>query len=210
MVMFLAGSSDRWFWSEDALLPLAFCVYALVHDGLVVPPFDRHPQGDGGLRGCGLDAERWRTWVSTVIVAHGRLSVRVHEPDRRADRAALATLAAAVSAPAALCPGTPELRACLAELWVDYQPQGERWKWDMTRGPRGVRNRLAPHEQRRLWEALLPFHGRLPTISVFLVDYPAPVVMAVPPTTCLIAPGSASVEYVRQVVAAAEQLAAAR
>lgn len=58
------------------------------------------------------------------------------------------------------------------------------------------------------WKALLPFHDRLPTLSVFLVDYPVPVVMAVPPTTCLIAPGGASAEYVSQVVAAAGQLAA--
>jgi len=208
--MFLAGSSDRWFWSEDALPPLAFCVHALVHDGLPVPPFDRHPQGDGDLRGRGLDAETWCTWVFAVVVAQGRLSVLVRESDRLADRATLATLAAAASAPAALCPGTPELRARLGELWVGYQPQAERWRWDLTGGPRGVRNRLAPHEQRRMWKALLPFHERLPTISVFLVDYPTPVVMAVPPTTCLIAPGGTSADYVRQVLAAAELLAAAR
>lgn len=210
MAMFLAGSSDRWSWSEDALPPLAFCVHALVQDGLQVPPFDRHPGGDGGLRGRGLDAETWRTWVSAAVAAQGRLDACVREPDWLADRAALATLAAAASAPAALCPGTPELRAGLEELWVNYQPEGERWKRRMTSGPRGVRNRLTPHEQRWLWKALLPFHDRLPTISVFLVDYPTPVAMAVPPTTCLIAPGNASAEYVRQVVAAAEQLAAAR
>ena len=96
------------------------------------------------------------------------------------------------------------------ELWVDYQPEGERWKWDMTSGPRSVRNRLAPHAQRWLWKALVPFHDRLPTISVFLVDYAAPVVVVVPPTTCLIAPASASADYARQVLAAAEQLALGR
>ena len=78
----------------------------------------------------------------------------------------------------------------------------------MSSGPRGVRNRLKPHEQRRLWKALLPVHDRLPTISVFLVDYPVPVVMALPPTTCLIAPDDASAAYVGQVVDAAGQLAA--
>ncbi len=78
----------------------------------------------------------------------------------------------------------------------------------MTSGPRGVRNRLTPHEQRSLWKALLPVHDRLPTISIFLVDYPVPVVMAMPPTTCLIAPDDASAAYTTQVVAAAEQLAA--
>lgn len=80
----------------------------------------------------------------------------------------------------------------------------------MTGGPRGVRNRLAPHAQRWLWKALVPFHDRLSTISVFLVDYPVPVVRAVPPTTCLIAPATGSADYARQVLAAAEQLAPAR
>lgn len=208
--MFQSGSTDRWHWSEDAFPPLAFCVHALVRDGLKVPPFDRHPGGDQGLRERGLDAETWRMWVSEVVGARGQLSVSVREHDWLAERAALATLAEAAWAPAALCPGTPELRARLEELWMDYQPEGERWKWRMTGGSGGTGNRLTPQEGRRLWNGLLPFHDRLPTISVFLVDYPTPVVMAVPPTTCLIAPGSASVEYVRQVVAAAEQLAAAR
>ncbi len=210
IAMFPAGSSDRWFWSEDALPPLAFCVHALVHDGLQVPPFDRHPDGDGALRGRGMDAQTWRTWVSAAVAAQARFSARLREPGELAGRAALATLAAAASAPTALCPGTPELRTRLAELWADYQPAGERWKWRMTTGPRGARNRLTPHEQRWLWKALLPFHDRLPTISVFLVDYPSPLVMAVPPTTCLIAPDGTSAAYARQILAAAEQLAAAR
>jgi len=63
---------------------------------------------------------------------------------------------------------------------------------------------------RRYGSPDVPFHGRLTTISVFLVDYPAPVVMAVPPVTCLIAPGTATGDYARQVLTAAEQLAAAR
>ncbi len=207
--VFLAGSNN-WHWSEDASPPLAFCLHALVHDGLQVPPFDRHHDGDGALRGLGLDSETWRTWMSAVVAAQGRLNAGIREPDWRADRAGLATLAEAASAPATLCPGLPELQARLGELWVDYGPAGERWKWDMTTGPRGVRNRLTPHEQRWLWKALVPFHDRLSTISVFLVDYPAPVVMALPPTTCLIAPASASADYVRQVLAAAEQLVAGR
>ncbi len=210
LALFRAGASDEWFWAEDASPPISFCVHALVQDGLRVPPFDRHPEGDGALRARGLDAETWNAWLSAVVAAQSRLSKRVREPDWLADRAGLAALVEAASAPAALCPGTPELRVRLGEQWVDYQPRGERWKRDLTSGPRGVRNRLAPGEQRWLWKALVPFHDRLPTISVFLVDYPVPVVMAMPPTTCLITPASASADYARQVLAGAEQLAAAR
>ena len=48
--MFLDESTDRWFWSEDVNVAVDFCVPALRHDGLRVPPFDRHPDGDGTLR----------------------------------------------------------------------------------------------------------------------------------------------------------------
>jgi hypothetical protein len=210
LALFRAGPSDGWFWSEDASPPIAFCVHALVQDGLRVRPFDRHPEGDGTLRARELDAHTWNAWLSAVVAAQSRLSGRVGAPDWPPDRAGLATLVEAASAPVALCPGTPELRVRLGELWVEYQPIGERWKWDLTSGPRGVRNRLAPGEQRWLWKALVPFHDRLPTLSVFLVDYPVPVVMPRPPATCLIAPADTSADYARQVLSAAELLAAAR
>src|SRR4029077_287534 len=31
-------------------------------DGLHVPPFDQHPDGDGSLRSLGLTAADWQTW----------------------------------------------------------------------------------------------------------------------------------------------------
>lgn len=214
VTMFLAGSTDRWHWSEDAVPALAFCVHALVHDGLQVRPFDRHPDGDGGLQALGLVAELWREWVATVLrqqaimAEYGR---HIHTELDRSERRAMALGAFEVlRRPGAFCPGSADLRARLDELWTTYAPTGEAWQRRMTTGPRGIRNRLAPHEQRRLWKALLPLHDRLPTISVFLVDYPTPAVMALPPTTCLIAPAGTSGDYLGQVLAAAVQLGAGR
>jgi|BarGraNGADG00212_1021973.scaffolds.fasta_scaffold03882_3 hypothetical protein len=174
------------------------------------PPFDRHPDGDGSLRGRGLDGDTWRLWVSAVVGARGQLDARLQRREWGTDRAELGRLAEIAHRPAALCPGTPELRARLEELWAEYEPEGNDWKRRVTQGsPAGIK-RLTPEEGRRLWNDLRPFHDRLTTISVFLVDYQAPVVMAVPPATCLIAPGTASGDYARQVLAAAEQLAAVR
>jgi hypothetical protein len=116
---------------------------------------------------------------------------------------------AALRATGSLCPGSPELQRRLNELWIAYQPLGDVWKRRMTMGDNAFRERLAPREAGRLWNALLPFHDRLPTISVFLVDYPVPAVMALPPTTCLIAPGHGPGTYSRQVIDAAAQLSAA-
>jgi hypothetical protein len=212
--MFLAGSTDRWSWSEDAFPPLAFCVHALVHDGLQVPPFELHPEGDGSLRALGLDAHTWRKWVAALLAQRATLSDYARHLANERDPSERRTTAMAVAEvlrrPGSFCPGSPELRGRLDELWTTYAPDGEAWKRRMTTGPQGIRNRLAPHEQRWLWKGLLPFHDRLSTISVLLVDYSTPVVMPVPPTTCIIAPGSASAEYARQVLAAAEQLATTR
>jgi hypothetical protein len=72
------------------------------------------------------------------------------------------------------------------------------------------RDRLDPAPQRWLWQALLPLHGRLETITVFLVDYPAPALLAVPPVACLIATDPSDAGgwgYARMVLQAAKQLA---
>jgi hypothetical protein len=208
--MFIVGSTDLWSWSEDAFPPLGFCVRALVHDGLSVPPFDRHPDGDASLRDAGLDAVMWREWLGSVLRQRTVLSAVATDLDGRRHRKDLfaATRAAGevLIAPGSFCPGSPELQRRLNELWVEYQPLGEVWKERMTSGEEGVRHR---HRGRWLWNALRPFHDRLPTISVLLVAYPVPVVMALPPTTCLIAPGHGSEAYGRQVVEAANQLSMA-
>jgi hypothetical protein len=208
--MFLAGSTDRWSWSEDAEPAVAFCVHALVHDGLTVPPFDQHPDGAGTLREAGLDASMWREWVEAVLRQWAVLSaVARNLGGNRDQRDLLASVRAAgevLRAPGSFCPGSPELQRRLDDLWIAYQPVGEVWKERMTVGEEGVRHRL---EGRWTWDALLPFHDRLPTISVFLVAYPVPVVMALPPTTCLIAPGDGPDAYGRQVLDAASQLSAA-
>lgn len=207
--MFQIGSNARWYWSEDACPPLDFCVRALRRDGLRVEPFDQHPDGDRSLREHGLDAAAWRAWVGAVVEAQGRLGAHIRDPERRAEQATLAALAHTAVTPAPLCPGTPALRARLDELWTGYQPEGERWKQGLTRGKR--QDRVAPRHERWLWQALVPLHGRLATLSVFLVDYPMAAVMLVPPTTCLIAPEHADrggEAYTRMVWRAAEELAA--
>jgi hypothetical protein len=208
--MFVAGSTDRWSWSEDAVLPVAFCVHALVHDGLTVPPFDQHPDGDGTLREAGLDASMWREWVGAVFRQWAVLSAAVRDVAGVPGQGDLLASARAAGelfrSPGSFCPGSPNLQRRLNDLWIAYQPLGEVWKERMTVGEDGVRHRL---EGRWLWNALLPFHDRLPTISVFLVAYPVPVVMALPPTTCLIAPGDGPDAYGRQVLDAASQLSAA-
>jgi hypothetical protein len=209
--MFLSGSGDRWHWSEDAFPPIDFCVYALLRDGLRVGSFDRHPEGDGTLRALGLDAGVWWHWVTELLEQHTRLSRAIDAlgAGRQDESRALGAAPAKVlRRPASACPGSDALKAWLDALWADYEPIGDAWKRSMTGDGTARRRRGSGADQRRQWRELMPFHDRLPTISVFLVAYPVPVIVPVPPVTCLIAPVDDPAGYTRQVVAAAEALAA--
>lgn len=54
-------NSDPWHFRADAGYQSNFAVWLLMRDGLRVPPFDRHPDGDHTLRLAGLNATRWWT-----------------------------------------------------------------------------------------------------------------------------------------------------
>lgn len=45
-----------------------FCIWVLEQDGLQVPPFDQHLEGDGTLRSLLLSATDWQQWVTKVAV----------------------------------------------------------------------------------------------------------------------------------------------
>ncbi len=207
--MFLAGSSDRWTWSMDVERSVDFCVYALRRDGLRVAPFDQHPDGDGSLRVNGLDAESWRTWVASVLDAHRRLKSLSTADLSQVDRQQIKEAFDAFSAPARLCPGSTELRARLEALWAEYEPTGQQWEGSLTGGRTGRLSRFLTRPARQIWNGLLPYHERLATLQVYLVDYPAAAVLTVPPLTCVIAPATGDRDgFAGQVVSAAGMLAA--
>lgn len=203
----LRGSSDQWHWSSDAFPPVAFCVRALVLDGLAVPPFDRHPAGNGRLQELGLDAERWGAWLAAVLRQHATIDELARTPGTPESRGPMLAATEVLRKPGSFCPGPVSLQRRLDELFTEYAPSGEAWKSRMSDAPR---LHGSGRQQRALWNALVPFHDRLPTLVVFLVDYVEPVVMPLPPTACLIAPEDDPEESGRQVVAAATVLASAQ
>ena len=202
----MGPAADAWHWSEDALEAANFCVMALIRDGLRVPPFDQHPDGDGALRNLGLDAEAWLAWVREVAAAHRRLEelFRASPADRPRDVPAL------VRAPAELCPGDERLRGALDEMWVSHRANLDAWKRSMTSGPLAKQRRGSGREGRDQWKALAAFREGLPTLSVLLVGYPVPTVMPLPPITLLVAPATDATDYTHQLVAGALALTSDR
>jgi len=169
-----------WYWSIDAHVGVSFCVWILQVDGLAIPPFDQHPTGSQALLQVGLTTDAWREWVRLVL---DRLEAVRHAiaPQEHA--------AAAITAhnPTTLWPGAPAVREALEPLWQRYERwEGKAWEWQQK-----SRKSLPPKYQRDLWRALKPYHARLRTLRVYVVDYPLPVRYAAPPVSLLLGSGLA-------------------
>src|SRR5690348_7353664 len=65
--MHFLHSRNPWSYCLGFNTVVDFCIWALEVDGLHVPPFDLHPDGDGSLRAAGLTAEDWQSWLLRVI-----------------------------------------------------------------------------------------------------------------------------------------------
>jgi hypothetical protein len=76
---------------------IQFAVWTLVHDGLQVPPYTAHPEGDGALRTLGLTAGDWRAWMQ------GFVADRCRNFD-----------------PVSTWRSADAVGAALARLWLDY------------------------------------------------------------------------------------------
>jgi hypothetical protein len=63
----LKESETYWFFEKTFNGYVNFCVWVLQVDGLSVPPFNSHLDGDSVLRKRGLDAESWHTWLARVV-----------------------------------------------------------------------------------------------------------------------------------------------
>lgn len=57
-----------WFYETTFNEHIDFCVWVLQVDGLSVPPFSHHPDGDRTLQNHGLNAESWQAWLARVVI----------------------------------------------------------------------------------------------------------------------------------------------
>jgi hypothetical protein len=185
--MYRQGTSP---WSLHADLPLGinFCVWVLQRDGLAVPPFDRHPPGDGSLQAVGLDAGLWLSWFTETVIGQ-----------RSPANPSLARI------------GTPILQQRLQDLWQRYLPGAEDWRWSSIEKVREILS--SPEEPSRLWDDLLPFQRSLPEMRIFCVQYPRIVSFVVPPVSVVLGFNEASrssSEARRHILQAAEKLSRQR
>ncbi len=195
--------TDRWHWSIDVDGGVGFCIWVLGVDGLRVPPFEHHPEGDGTLRLAGLTGAAWQAWLYRVL----ELNLRLKETIATGARP-LRDLALPAHLAHTAWIGDPGIGARLAELWPQYQAQADTWKRDHT-GPAAPWH-ASPREHRELWRQLRPFRRQLPPMHIYLVEYPQVVLSIVPPATALLGTGNGALDwtaYADSVLRAAEALA---
>ncbi len=71
---------QTWVFSHGYDRCIDFFVWVLEVDGLQVPPFERHPEGDRSLRSRGMTAQSWQSWLTKTVqhLHYGRLLLQ-HE-----------------------------------------------------------------------------------------------------------------------------------
>jgi hypothetical protein len=158
-----------------------FCFWVLERDGLRVPPFDRHPDGDGTLRAAGLDVASWRAWLERNIAASDEQYEIVKAGlKQQVDFNRLRELK-----PAALWDGAPDVGRRLMILADEYE--------EISNERASSKVELArTHAQcdAQLWMDLAPYRRTLPPVQIVTVGYPGPVQAIVAPKTILLAVGN--------------------
>jgi hypothetical protein len=199
--MFREGSTDRWQWSADLHEGINFCAWVLLQDGLRVPPFDRHPPGDGRLQAAGLEADAWRSWLTAVHGGDGPLRSTqlgwARPPQELGDEP---------YSPTVHWPAESAVGRRIRELWTSYRPHGNEWKRSGASRALHLDARLGLD----LWHALEPLHDRLPTLRVYVTEYPEPVSYLMPPVSVILGTNQGSVDqatYAAGVLRAAQELA---
>jgi hypothetical protein len=199
-----AVGGDSWTFSTSTNRDVEFCVWTLLRDGLRVPPFDRHSDGDGGLRARGLTATDWWTWFTAVVDgAAGFDGRRQSEYIERLEghfRATgvlpttqeLAKLAPSphLAAPSAvdLWEGPSDLRQTLADLHGAYRADSEERsarEWDLIERTLSTAREEGAERSQRLWEQVQRYRP-LPPLFFYQVDYPEPLLVVMPPAAAVL------------------------
>lgn len=234
--MRLLHSRNAWGYSQGSNPAVDFCIWVLQVDGLHVPPFDQHPDGDGSLRTLGLTEASWQTWFLRALdpvqskrdveqlqqlhLAEYLKISGVSDVEHLKRRSQAQHLKISTDPP---LPPPPEfyyyqaswhesitIKNKLIELEKQFRQaadQHNRWREDRERA-------LDREEQKaatRLYDDLKPYHNRIPPLNICFATYDYPLDYLVTPATLLITiqegqPGLQ--EFRERVLAAVAELAA--
>lgn len=180
---------DDWLFHFGFSLPVDFCVWVLETDGLRVPPFDQHLDGNGTLRAVGLTAPDWWNWFAGTVSSP-------HEAG-----ATGSSLQPDFSPLFGVQPVVDRLEA----LWPFYLESVSNERRAFER----AFIQSAPYQG--VWAALKPYHARLECLRLDLIAYPWRAACALPPYHLVLSIPSTSIDrkaFHAAVLHGAERLAA--
>lgn len=209
--MQLLHSRHSWHYRQGDNPAVDFCLWALQVDGLRVPPFDQHPDGDGSLRTLGLTADDWQVWLlRTLDPVQSKQDMehlqQLHlteylkisgEPDlehlkrRHQEEQLKISTDPPLPPPPEFChyqaswQGSLAIKNKLIELEKQYRQNTQ--KQEKLR--ESVERSLSREEDKaatRLYDELKPYHNRIPPLNICFVAYESPLDYLIAPATLLI------------------------
>jgi hypothetical protein len=234
--MQLLHSRNPWSLRYGPDPTINFCFWVLLLDGLRVPPFDQHLDGDGSLRDLGLTEASWQAWFLRVIDPQQRKQDEEQlqqqslaeylkmsgEPDlehlsrrMRAEQLKMSKDPPLPPPPEyhhyhASWKGSMAARNRLIELQEPYKQVYHQY----DRTCNSILRTLLKEEHRseiNLYDELKPYHTRLPALAIHFVEYEYPLDYLVPPATLIMTVQEGQPdfqEFRERVLAGAAELAA--
>ena len=185
--MHLLHSRNTWVFRYDFSREIDFCVWILEVDGLRVPPFDQHSDGDGLLRTVGLDGAGWQSWLVRIVDLQLRQNEALQRLPKNRPPTSLdwkMTIIPEAREPVAAWTGNIAVRERLATLWEQYRPVAdEREKAERKQSRK--RHQLEIEQKISLWQDLKPYQRRIPTLSIYMIHYGQSLNYLIPPVTLL-------------------------
>lgn len=233
--MRLLHSRNSWHYSQGSNPTVDFCLWVLQVDGLHVPPFDQHPDGDGSLRTLGLTEEAWQTWflraldpvqskqdmeqlrqqhLAAYLQSTG-LDMEQLGQRHRAEQLKISTDPPLPPPPEwyhyhASWQGGIAIKNKLIELEKQYQQiadQRDRLRDRVERELHREERKVAT----RLYDELKPYHNKIPPLNICLAVYEYPLDYLVAPAAFLLTVQEGQPrfqEFRERVIAAVAELAA--
>lgn len=205
--MYREGTEHPWFYQQGFNMMIDFCVWVLEEDGLQISPFDVHPDGTGILRRAGLQNVAWKSWLAQIVdLQRKQTQILQQTAGTNKGRVAAPHFIYEAHNPPAAWSGTASVKECLDTMWEQYKllsRQRREWEKPVTK------QWQESGANQRLWTDLQSYKARLPSLTLYLIEYAKPVEYLLPPTSSILTVDGNHFDYgnfYHRVLHAAEQL----
>jgi len=208
--MYREGAGYPWLYHQSFNMMVDFCIWVLEQDGLQIPPFDAHSDGDGMLRRAGLQTSEWESWLVHIVeLQHQQAQILRQKAGTNKGQMAIPHFLYDAHDPPTAWLGTASVKECLYPMWEQYKMLSrQRKKWEKS----VAKQWRASGANQRLWTDLQSYRAYVPSLTIYLVEYSRLVEYLIPPMSGILTLNSDpfnSEDFHRRVLHTAECLSLA-